>query len=137
MTIWPATLGLGGKSPVIAGRGHVDDRTMASIVFGKLSNAGQTCVAPDYAMVHEDDLARFITRFGASVGRAYPDGPTSRDYTSVVNDRHHDRLKSLIDDARSRGARVIEASVTPERAADQARTLAPTLIVGAGAMRRS
>lgn len=93
----PVTLELGGKSPVIVERGHVDDRTMASIVFGKLSNAGQTCVAPDYAMVHEDDLDTFITRFGANVGRAYPDGPTSRDYTSVVNDRHYDRLKSLIE----------------------------------------
>jgi len=128
----PVTLELGGKSPVIVERGHVDDRTMASIVFGKLSNAGQTCVAPDYAMVHEDDLNAFIAQFGVSVARAYPDGPTSDDYTSIVNDRHYDRLRGLIEDALTRGARVIEVGVTPERSADRARTLAPTLIVEAG-----
>lgn len=128
----PVTLELGGKSPVIVERGHVDDRTMASIVFGKLSNAGQTCVAPDYAMVHEDDLDAFIARFGMSVARAYPNGPTSDDYTSIVNDRHYDRLRGLIEDARTRGARVIEVGVTPERSAHRARTLAPTLIVEAG-----
>jgi len=128
----PVTLELGGKSPVIVERGHVDDRTMASIVFGKLSNAGQTCVAPDYAMVHEDDLNAFIARFGMSVARAYPNGPASDDYTSIVNDRHYDRLRGLIEDARTRGARVIEVGVTPERSAHRARTLAPTLIVEAG-----
>lgn len=58
-------------------------------------------------------------------------GP-SDDYTSIVNDRHYDRLRGLIEDARTRGARVIEVGVTPERSADRARTLAPTLIVDAG-----
>lgn len=128
----PVTLELGGKSPVIVERGHVNDRTAESIVFGKLSNAGQTCVAPDYAMIHEDDLDTFIAQFGMSVARAYPDGPTSRDYTSIVNDCHYERLKSLIEDARSKGARVIETGMTPERAAERLRTLAPTLIIGAG-----
>ncbi|MBF9233506.1 coniferyl aldehyde dehydrogenase [Microvirga alba] len=128
----PLTLELGGKSPTIVARGHVLGQTADSIVFGKLSNSGQTCVAPDYALVHEDDLDTFITQFGASVARFYPSGPTSRDYTSIVNDRHYDRLKNLIEDARTRGARVIEVGVTPERAAERARTLAPTLIVGAG-----
>lgn len=59
----PVTLELGGKSPAIVARGHVDDRTMSSIVFGKLSNGGQTCVAPDYALVHEDDLDAFVTQY--------------------------------------------------------------------------
>lgn len=127
----PVTLELGGKSPVIVGRGHVNDWTMASIVFGKLSNAGQTCVAPDYAMIHEDDLDAFVTRFGENVARAYPDGPTSRDYTSIVSDRHYDRLKRLIDDAQARGGRIVEVGVAPERAIERARTLAPTLILGA------
>ena len=128
----PLTLELGGKSPVIVERGHVNDRTMASIVFGKLSNSGQTCVAPDYAMLHEDDLDMFVSQFGASVARSYPSGPTSRDYTSIVSDRHYDRLGSLIEDARAKGARVIETGIQPKRATERARTLAPTLIVGAG-----
>ncbi|MDS0857824.1 coniferyl aldehyde dehydrogenase [Burkholderia pseudomultivorans] len=128
----PVTLELGGKSPVVVARGHVDERTLCSIVFGKLSNGGQTCVAPDYALVHEDDLDAFVAQFDATVARAYPDGPTGRDYTSIVSDRHYDRLVGLVDDARRRGARVIEAGVTPASASRRPRTLAPTLIVGAG-----
>ncbi|MGZ2749138.1 coniferyl aldehyde dehydrogenase [Burkholderia stagnalis] len=128
----PVTLELGGKSPVIVARGHVDARTMAGIVFGKLSNGGQTCVAPDYALVHEDDLDAFVAQYDAAVARFYPDGPTSQDYTSIVSDRHFDRLKGLVDEARSKGARVIEAGVNPGSAAARKRTLAPTLIVGAG-----
>lgn len=126
----PLTLELGGKSPTIIARGHATAQALDSIVFGKLSNSGQTCVAPDYALVHEDDLDTFITEFNASVARFYPDGPTSRDYASIVNDRHFERLHSLIEDARNRDARVIEAGVRPEQAAQRLRTLAPTLIVG-------
>ncbi|MDI7048327.1 aldehyde dehydrogenase family protein, partial [Escherichia coli] len=55
----PVTLELGGKSPAIVARGHVNDRTVQSLVYGKLSNAGQTCVAPDFALVHEEDLEAF------------------------------------------------------------------------------
>ena len=128
----PVTLELGGKSPVIVARGHVDAATMGSIVFGKLSNAGQTCVAPDYALVHENDLDAFVTLYGATVARFYPQGPTGADYTSIVNDRHFDRLKALIEDARTRGARVIETGARPETAAGRPRTLAPVLILGAG-----
>ena len=105
---------------------------MSSIVFGKLSNGGQTCVAPDYALVHEDDLDAFVAQYDAAVARFYPGGPTSPDYTSIVSDRHFDRLKGLIDEARSKGARVIEVGVNPQQAATRKRTLAPTLIVGAG-----
>ncbi|MFT4183152.1 MAG: coniferyl aldehyde dehydrogenase [Rhizobium sp.] len=128
----PVTLELGGKSPVIVQRGHVDERTMGSIVFGKLSNAGQTCVAPDYALVHEDDLAAFVEGYEKAVIRAYPAGPVSDDYTSIISDRHFGRLRGLLDDARGRGARVVEVGVRPERAAGRPRTLAPTLVLGAG-----
>ncbi|MEM5421194.1 coniferyl aldehyde dehydrogenase [Paraburkholderia ferrariae] len=128
----PVTLELGGKSPVIVARGHLDERTMSSIVFGKLSNGGQTCVAPDYALIHEGDLEAFLTRFDATVARTYPEGPTGADYTSIVSDTHYDRLVGLVEDARRRGARVVEAGVAPESAGHRPRTLAPTLVIGAG-----
>ncbi|MHC6225807.1 coniferyl aldehyde dehydrogenase [Pseudomonas sp. X10] len=128
----PLTLELGGKSPVVVAPGHAGRGTLESIVFGKLSNAGQTCVAPDYALVHEDDLDEFINQYRAAVARSYPQGPTSPDYTSIINDRHYIRLHTLIEDARAKGANVIEAGVVPERAAERPRTLAPMLIVGAG-----
>lgn len=127
----PVTLELGGKSPVIVARGHADAATLGSIVFGKLSNAGQTCVAPDHALVHEDDLDAFVALYTATVARFYPEGPTGADYTSIVSDRHFDRLKGLIEDARAKGARVIEAGVRPETAASRPRTLAPRLILDA------
>lgn len=127
----PLTLELGGKSPVIVARGHVNQRTISSIVYGKLSNSGQTCVAPDYALVHEDDLETFIQQFNATVTRFYPDGPACDDYSSIVSERHYSRLQALLDDARQHGARVLEMGVKPESARDRLRTLAPTLVVGA------
>lgn len=128
----PVTLELGGKSPAIVARGHANDRTLHGIVYGKLSNAGQTCVAPDYALVHEDDLEAFIARYAATVQRFYPQGPGSRDYTTIVSDRHHARLQGLVEDARRRGARVIEIGERPIGVAGRERTLVPTLVVNVG-----
>jgi len=124
----PLTLELGGKSPVIVARGHVNARTMKSLVYGKLSNAGQTCVAPDYAFVHEDDLDRFIALYKETVAAFYPGGAADPNYTSIISERHHERLSGLLEDARSKGARVIEAGRHPGHAAQRARTLAPALV---------
>ena len=81
----PVTLELGGKSPAIVARGRVTDKTVESIVFGKLLSGGQTCIAPDYALVHESEVDTFVQRYNALVKAAYPDGPTSVDYTSIVS----------------------------------------------------
>tara|TARA_Y100001951_G_scaffold94328_1_gene90689 strand:+ start:8920 stop:10353 length:1434 start_codon:yes stop_codon:yes gene_type:complete len=127
----PVTLELGGKSPTIVAPGHATSRNVANIAFGKLSNGGQTCVAPDYALVHENDLDAFIKHYAEATTRLYPQGPTSKDYTSIISERHHGRLVGLIDDARSKGAKVIEVGADPRSAGQRARTLAPTLVVGA------
>lgn len=125
----PVTLELGGKSPAIVAQGHVNAQTLGGLVFGKLANAGQTCVAPDYAFIHEADIETFITQYGAEVERFYPQGPTSVDYTSIINDRHYERLQSLIEDARNKGARIIEVGAKPQTAKERSRTIAPTLIL--------
>ncbi|WP_197716860.1 coniferyl aldehyde dehydrogenase [Mesorhizobium sp. DCY119] len=127
----PLTLELGGKSPAIVGRGEVTPRTVKSIVFGKLANAGQTCIAPDYLLLHHDDLEAFVALFDATVGDAYPDGPTGKDYSSIVSDGHYDRLQDLIEGARKNGARIVEAGKNPGSAASRTRTIAPTLVIGA------
>jgi coniferyl-aldehyde dehydrogenase len=127
----PVTLELGGKSPVIVAPGHAHDRTAASIAFGKLANAGQTCIAPDYAMVHADETKAFVAAYGRAVEALYPDGPASVDYTSIINDRHFERLRRLVDDARARGAWIVEAGKRPETAPGRLRTFAPTLVLGA------
>ena len=82
----PVTLELGGKSPTIVAKGSVRDRTVSAIVWGKLLSGGQTCIAPDYALVHESEINTFIESYDRLVKAAYPDGPTSNDYTSIVND---------------------------------------------------
>jgi coniferyl-aldehyde dehydrogenase len=127
----PLTLELGGKSPVIVQNGYSLDRAAAGIAYGKLANAGQTCIAPDYAMVHQDDVAAFVAAYGKAVAALYPKGPASEDYTSIVNNRHYARLNGLLDDARAKGARVVETGLKPSEANNRPHTLAPTIVVGA------
>jgi coniferyl-aldehyde dehydrogenase len=66
----PVTLELGGKSPVIVQKGYSLDSAATGIAYGKLANAGQTCIAPDYSMVHEDDVAPFSRRLRQGCRRA-------------------------------------------------------------------
>jgi len=127
----PVTLELGGKSPVVVGKGHSLDHAASSIAYGKLANAGQTCVAPDYALVHESEIQPFVAAYGAAVATLYPEGPVSDDYTSIINDRHHARLVGLLDDARSKGARVVEVGCKPGEASSRPHTLAPSIVLGA------
>jgi len=124
----PVTLELGGKSPVIVQEGHAVDHATAGIVFGKLVSGGQTCIAPDYALVHENDLDAFLRSYDAAVAAAYPDGPSDDGYTWVVNDRHLARLQGLLDDARAKGADVRE--VGREGKSAQPRALRPTVVLG-------
>ena len=126
----PVTLELGGKSPTIVAKGHVHDRAVSSIVFGKLLSGGQTCIAPDYALVHESEIDTFINTYDKLVKRAYPDGPTGRDYTSIVNDKQYSILVDLVEDARAHGARIIEVGHRPEDAAERPHTFAPTVVLG-------
>nr|WP_020653011.1 coniferyl aldehyde dehydrogenase [Massilia niastensis] len=124
----PITLELGGKSPAIVAPGHCHTRTIQSLVFGKLSNAGQTCVAPDYVMVHEADIEKFVSTYKDVVAACYPEEAAGAQYTSIINERHFSRLGALLKDAQDRGASVIQASTHLESATE--RTLAPTVVVG-------
>jgi coniferyl-aldehyde dehydrogenase len=125
----PVTLELGGKSPVLVDRGQPLARVAADIAYGKLANAGQTCVAPDYVLLPEADVDGFVDAWGKAVAALYPEGPASADYTSIVNARHYERLRALLDDARTKGARVIETGLSPEPATRRAHTLPPTLVL--------
>jgi coniferyl-aldehyde dehydrogenase len=127
----PVTLELGGKSPVIIGKGATLDHAAAGVAYGKLANAGQTCIAPDYVLLHEDEIDAFVAAYGKAVAAQYPDGPASDDYTSVVNDRHYARLTGLIEDARAKGARIVEVGLRPDEARSRPHTMPPTVVVGA------
>jgi coniferyl-aldehyde dehydrogenase len=127
----PVTLELGGKSPVVVEKGFSLKRAASSIAFGKLANGGQVCVAPDYALVPEDDVEAFVAAYDAAVRTLYPEGPASDNFTSVINARHYDRLRGLLDEARAKGARVIEVGANPETARSRPHTLAPSVVLGA------
>jgi len=127
----PVTLELGGKSPAVIAKDASLARAAQSIAFGKLSNGGQICVAPDYALVPEAEVEAFVAAYDAAVRSLYPAGPSSSDYTAIVNERHYHRLNSLIDEARAKGAKVVEVGVDPEAARRRPHTLAPTVVLGA------
>ncbi len=103
----PVTLELGGKSPAVVHPDYDLASAAERIARGKLINAGQTCIAPDYAMIPRDKVNDFVALYEMSVARLYPEVSGNPDYTSIVNKHHFDRLNSLLDDAGKKGAKVI------------------------------
>ncbi len=124
----PVTLELGGKSPTIIQQGHVNAESVASITFGKLANAGQTCVAPDYVFVHETEVEAFVDAFDKTVTKSYPDGIAAKDYASIISDRHFTRLNALLEDARGKGASLKPVGKMAQ-AGTRTRVLTPTLVL--------
>ncbi|MEG3124837.1 coniferyl aldehyde dehydrogenase [Sphingomonas sp. GB1N7] len=102
----PVTLELGGKSPVIVGKGTDLKQATERVALGKMLNAGQICLAPDYLLVEAGDEAAVVDGLRSAASAMYPTLLSNPDYTSVVNDRHFQRLTDLIDDARAKGATV-------------------------------
>jgi coniferyl-aldehyde dehydrogenase len=128
----PVTLELGGKSPVIVDADSAFESIAPTIAIGKLFNAGQTCIAPDYALVPRARADEFVAAMARAIGKLYPSLAANPDYTSIDNDRHYARLVALLADARARGARVVEVNAAGETLDPSARKLAPALILGAG-----
>jgi coniferyl-aldehyde dehydrogenase len=127
----PVTLELGGKSPAIIDAGCDLDVIAPRLVSGKLLNAGQTCIAPDYALVAEGEVEAFCAALARAVSRSYPTLAGNPDYTSIVSERYYRRLRALIDDARAKGASIVEINPANEAFPEAERRIAPTLIVGA------
>jgi coniferyl-aldehyde dehydrogenase len=128
----PVTLELGGKSPVIVDADGAFESIAPKIAIGKLFNAGQTCIAPDYALVPRARADEFAAAMTRAIGKLYPTLAGNRDYTSIVNERHYARLLGLLSDAKSRGARIVEVNPAAETLDPSARKLAPALILDAG-----
>jgi coniferyl-aldehyde dehydrogenase len=102
----PVTLELGGKSPAIVGPEYSMAKAAERIMVGKLLNAGQTCIAPDYVLVPAGREQAFIEAARAVVAKCWPDMANTPDYTAIVNDRHYQRLQGYVADARERGAQI-------------------------------
>jgi coniferyl-aldehyde dehydrogenase len=127
----PVTLELGGKSPAIIDSDAKFDTVASRLTFGKLFNAGQTCIAPDYALVPRARLDEFANAVKQAATRMFPSLANNPDYTAIVSDRHYQRLRNLIEDARGHGARVMEINAANESLEPGRRKLAPTLILNA------
>ena len=97
----PVTLELGGKSPCIVDRGVGLDSTARRIVSGKFINAGQTCIAPDYLLVHRSVKAELLIRIQDHIRRFYGEDPQqSPDYPRIINARHFKRLAAFLTNGR-------------------------------------
>jgi coniferyl-aldehyde dehydrogenase len=124
----PVTLELGGKSPAILTSGYPHESAAKAIAWGKSFNAGQTCIAPDYAFVPKGDEEALADALIKEFEKQFSDAATDDAYTAIVSDRHYDRLTAMIDEARNEGARIVQPSHDPE-AAKAARKIVPTLVI--------
>ena len=126
----PITLELGGKSPAIVDRSADLGEAAARIAYGKLLNAGQTCIAPDYALVPEASVRDFADRLQANMRTMFGTDPDNKDYTSIVSDRHYARLEGLVADAAVKGATVMQAAKPNDPAWKSKRKFPPTILIG-------
>jgi coniferyl-aldehyde dehydrogenase len=123
----PVTLELGGKSPVIVRDTYDLAEAAQRVMAVKLRNAGQICLAPDYALVPAGSEREFAEHCVTAARRMYPDGLDSLDYTSIINDEHFSRLERLVADADARGAEVL--NVFKLARPGSARRMMPALIL--------
>ncbi len=103
----PVTLELGGKSPAIVSASAALDEAAARLCFGKVMNAGQTCVAPDYVLCPAERVDALVEALGASFQRMFPVLAGNADYTSIHSEAHYARLQAMLDEARAGGARLV------------------------------
>lgn len=101
------TLELGGKSPVIIDETANIDAAVKKITWGKLINCGQTCIAPDYILIHESKKDEFVSKLVANIKKVFgEDAQKSKDISHIINNRHFNRIKRLLEDAVNKGAKI-------------------------------
>ena len=126
----PVTLELGGKSPVVISRSADIEKSLGRIMTGKTLNAGQICLAPDYLLVPQEKLHEVIAAAQKAVAQMYPTILNNPQYTSVINERHFQRLNGYLSEASERGQKIIPINPAGEDFSTQQGTLKipPTLI---------
>jgi coniferyl-aldehyde dehydrogenase len=127
----PLTLELGGKSPAIIDASADLDEAAERIAYGKLLNAGQTCIAPDYVLAPEASVQAFAEKVRGQMRRMFGTDPANKDYTSIISDRHYARLEGLVTDAAGLGAKILQPGKPDDPNWKAHRKFPPTLIVGA------
>lgn len=126
----PVTLELGGKSPVVVDMDADPVIAAERTLTVKTFNAGQICIAPDYLLLPQTAIGRFIEAAKSFVAHSFPTMQDNPEYTAIINDRHYQRLMHLLKDALSKGAQVISLAPTGEPDADpRTRKIAPHLVL--------
>lgn len=124
------TLEMGGKNPVVLDKSADIDDAARKISWGRLSNAGQICIAPEYVLAHDSVMPAFVEALKAAIQAQYnPDGrgfDQSDEFARIINERHHARIVGLIDDAVSKGATLAFGGEHDEAR----RYIAPTILTG-------
>lgn len=126
----PLTLELGGKSPVILDPSCDLRQAAERMAWGKLLNAGQTCIAPDYVLAPTAMVGQLQEALAQAMARLYPTLARNPDYTSIISARHWQRLQDLLEDARRQGATVRQVNPADEAFDPQQRKMAPQLLTG-------
>ena len=127
----PVTLELGGKSPALLHESFSMAAAADRICSAKFWNAGQTCIAPDYALVPAHKMDEFIAACEASIAKRFSNFSSNPDYSHMINRSAWNRMRTLVDDARNRGARITQRESLDENVAAPIRPFPPTLIVDA------
>jgi coniferyl-aldehyde dehydrogenase len=127
----PVTLELGGKNPVVVGR-DADIATAASrTARARMMNGGQVCLCPDFVFVPADRRDKFVADVERQFRQSFPTVLGNPEYCTIVDDRNYERIVGLVEDARSKGATVIEAVPQGETLPSAAeRRIAPTILTG-------
>jgi coniferyl-aldehyde dehydrogenase len=129
----PTTLELGGKSPCVIDASCNLQAAAIKIAHGKLLNAGQTCIAPDYVLLPQGQEAAFAEAFASAVAKLFPTIAGNPDYAAIISPRHLERLQAMLVKAQADGARlqVIGSASAVGDAANAARQMAPVLVFNA------
>ena len=126
----PVTLELGGKSPVIVDEDANLSEVAKKVMRGKTMNAGQICLAPDYLMLPKGKSEEFAKASNEAVSEMFADLKYNEDYTSVINERHYERINELVSDAKDKGAEVIQINPADEDFEQQElHKIPPTLVL--------
>jgi coniferyl-aldehyde dehydrogenase len=124
----PVTLELGGKCPAIIHESYSIPRAMKRILAGKLYNAGQTCIAPDYVLAPRGREEAIESAARAAVSQLYPTLVNNADYTRIINAAHYARLEATVRDAADRGARVVSLHGRDDVCTIENKVFPPTLV---------
>ncbi|HLY42224.1 MAG TPA: coniferyl aldehyde dehydrogenase [Terracidiphilus sp.] len=127
----PVTLELGGKSPALVHESYPMSTAADRICSAKFWNAGQTCIAPDYVLVSSSRVDDFVRECETVVAKRYPRAASNADYTHLISESACEQMRDLVDDARSRGARVLQLDATQSDIPAGSRFFPPTLILDA------